>query len=212
MRHFKNGLERKSEFSLGEAYNHYSRIIYSLIEPKKAEKIENPFIFMETAPGKIMGLCAYGNKDKIKLPDIFEITYDNYFPTIYTNPYSDIRQVQKYEPVDLAAWLQYQFEEALLKYFDNLAYFGFSLDNLCLAGGCALNVLANKKILDSGIFKDVYVFPGANDSGLPFGGAIYLVHEYETENNTEFKIKLPENIGSLGRAYSVEEILEVVKQ
>ena len=44
-----------SYYTLPRIYNNISRWCYSKMEPKKAAAIVNPYIFMETAPGKIMG-------------------------------------------------------------------------------------------------------------------------------------------------------------
>ena len=63
--HSINGVKEHTTFNLGQVYNNISRWCYSKMEPKKAESIDNPYVFMETAPGKIMGLSAYGNKDKV---------------------------------------------------------------------------------------------------------------------------------------------------
>ena len=49
-------------------------------------------------------------------------------------------------------------------------------DNLCLAGGVVQNVLMNQKIVESGIFKQVFVQPLASDVGCSLGGALYHYH------------------------------------
>lgn len=48
--------------------------------------------------------------------------------------------------------------------------------NICLAGGVALNCVANGKLLRSGIFDDVYIQPAAGDAGGALGAALYLEH------------------------------------
>ena len=108
--HSINGAKEHATFNLGQVYNNISRWCYSKMEPKKAEAITNPYIFMETAPGKIMGLSAYGNKDKVDLPDLFRINNDKfYFPYIYDHRMPTEAQMDKYDPKDIAAWLQHQF-------------------------------------------------------------------------------------------------------
>ena len=76
----------------------------------------------------------------------------------------------------------------------------WKLDNLCLGGGCALNVLANSKILEQGIYKNVHVNTAPNDDGLHFGAVLYKSAEYE------HKITLPDDIGYLGIPYTDENI------
>jgi len=187
-------------FDLGAVYNEISRWCYRKMEPKKAKSIinENKCIFMEVAPGKIMGLSAYGNKDKIDLPDLFRINDDKfYFPYIYDHRLPTEDQMDKYDPKDMAAWLQHQFETILVKFFSTIT---IKARYLCLSGGCALNVLANAAIIKAGLFKDIHIFPAANDSGLCFGGAIYEVSQREK------KMVVPEYLGFLGKPYSDEEI------
>jgi len=216
-KHFINGVNKKNEFPLGETYNYMSKNIYQMIEPEKAEKITNPYIFSEVAPGKIMGLSAYGNKNNVKLPSLFKRTIREYkdesyyFPSIYQNELPALEKMQKYEPADLAAWLQHQFTHALIDYFRGLNAFNVIQENLCLAGGCALNVLANKALLDEKIFKEIFVFPAANDSGLCFGAAIHCVQWHERDLNSKLSIELPFNLGSLGKIYSKEDMLEAIK-
>ena len=71
---------------------------------------------------------------------------------------------------------------------------------MCLGGGCALNILANSKIIEQGIYKNVHVNTAPNDDGLHFGAALYKAAEYEQE------ITLPDDIGYLGIPYTDEDI------
>ncbi len=47
---------------------------------------------------------------------------------------------------------------------------------LCYAGGVALNVVANRLILDSGLFTDLFIQPAASDSGIPLGACLFGYH------------------------------------
>ena len=202
--HSINGTKPHNTFNLGQVYNNISRWCYSQMEPKKAQAIDNQFIFMETAPGKIMGLAAYGDKGKVDLPNLFDINSDKfYFPYIYDRKMPEDKDLDKYEAKDVAAWLQSQFEEILIKFFENLP---MKAKNICIGGGCGLNVMTNSLLLKRKIFDDVYVFPAANDSGLCFGGAIYEVFREEK------KIVLPEYLGFLGKKYSETEVENVLQE
>lgn len=76
--------------------------------------------------------------------------------------------------------------------------------NLCLAGGVALNCSMNGKLLASGLFDDVYVFPAADDSGQALGRLFYDTHlDWELMAN---EIGLP----YLGPLYSANEIKSAV--
>ena len=50
-------------------------------------------------------------------------------------------------------------------------------ENLCMAGGVALNCVANGKLLRSGIFKDIFVQPAAGDAGGALGAALFVHHQ-----------------------------------
>jgi carbamoyltransferase len=80
---------------------------------------------------------------------------------------------QKHE--NIAASLQAIFEEV---YFTILrrAYELTKLKKLCLAGGCAMNSVANGKIFDQTSFEDVYIQAAAGDSGTAIGAAFYTYH------------------------------------
>jgi carbamoyltransferase len=77
---------------------------------------------------------------------------------------------------DIAASLQKRYEEAFFHVL-NYAYKATGLANLCLAGGCALNSLANGKIFDQTPFRSVYIQPGASDAGGALGAAFYLQNQ-----------------------------------
>ena len=74
---------------------------------------------------------------------------------------------------DLASTLQHTFEEIVLKILNNL-HEKYKIDNLCLAGGCALNSKFNGMILKKTKFKKVFIQPNASDGGGSLGAAIYL--------------------------------------
>ncbi|OGL47301.1 MAG: hypothetical protein A2161_18780 [Candidatus Schekmanbacteria bacterium RBG_13_48_7] len=76
---------------------------------------------------------------------------------------------------DLAASMQSCLERNLFKILNQL-YAKTRVSNLCLAGGVALNSVANGKILDNTPFKDIYIQPAANDAGTSIGSALYVKH------------------------------------
>jgi carbamoyltransferase len=80
---------------------------------------------------------------------------------------------QKY--ADIAASIQLATEEIVLK-MANHAYESTRLENLCLAGGVALNSVANGRILRESPFKDIYIQPASGDSGGALGAALYAYH------------------------------------
>ena len=54
----------------------------------------------------------------------------------------------------------------------------YSSENLCLAGGVALNCVANGKILKNKIFKNVWVQPASGDAGGALGVAQHIYYNY----------------------------------
>ena len=77
---------------------------------------------------------------------------------------------------NIAASLQAMYEKAFFHIL-NYLYERTKIKNLCLAGGCALNSVANGKIFDNTPFKEVYIQPAANDAGGSLGAAYYLYHQ-----------------------------------
>ena len=76
---------------------------------------------------------------------------------------------------DLASSLQTIFEETFFHLLRHL-YEKTRLKTLCLAGGCALNSVANGKIFDETPFEKVYIQPAAGDAGTALGSALYVAH------------------------------------
>ena len=120
-------------------------------------------------------------------------------------------QIEKFH-MDVAASIQVVTEDIILKIVKHLKK-KYDLDNLCLAGGVALNCVANGKIIKEKIFENVWVQPAAGDAGGSLGAALAFWHlelkkERKNQNN-EDKMK-----GSLlGTSYSndkIEDILQTI--
>ncbi len=79
--------------------------------------------------------------------------------------------------MDVAASIQKVTEEVMLRLARALAR-EHGLDNLCLAGGVALNCVANGKILRDGAFKSIWVQPAAGDAGGAVGAALAVWHQF----------------------------------
>jgi carbamoyltransferase len=77
--------------------------------------------------------------------------------------------------MDLAASIQAVTEEVVLRLTRSIARESGSR-NLCLAGGVALNCVANGKVLRDGAFKDVWIQPAAGDAGGAIGAALVAYH------------------------------------
>ncbi len=77
--------------------------------------------------------------------------------------------------MDLAASIQSALEEVVLRLTRSLAR-ETALENLCLAGGVALNCVANGKILREGNFRRIWIQPAAGDAGGSLGAALAAYH------------------------------------
>jgi carbamoyltransferase len=148
---------------------------------------------------KVMGLAPYGTprfKDLIidKLMDLkpdgtfrLDQSYFNYATglTMTNDRFADlfgrpVRQPDK-DPLedfhmDIAASVQAVTEEVVLRMTRSLAA-EYGIENLCLAGGVALNCVANGKVQRDGAFKNIWIQPAAGDAGGALGAALGAYHK-----------------------------------
>ena len=87
------------------------------------------------------------------------------------HPHSEITK----RDMDLAYALQRRFEEIFFELLNHL-YQRVPLENLAMAGGCALNSVANGKIFSQTPFRRTYIQPAAGDEGLAIGAALHTYH------------------------------------
>ena len=102
---------------------------------------------------------------------------------------------------DCAATLQHIFNEAILNKLRTLQE-QYRCDYLYYSGGCALNIVANTKIVESGVFKDVFIAPCCNDSGLSIGAATFL--EMKKRNTIKFHDPYLCNAGLSATQYKID--------
>ena len=104
---------------------------------------------------------------------------------------------------DIAASAQKVFEKKLLEICEDMKKMNIS-DNLVYAGGCALNSLANKKIQDSNLFKNIFIPYAPGDGGGSLGSAFYV------QKNKNKKQKLS-NLTSpyIGTSYT-NELIKII--
>jgi len=184
---------------------------------------------------KVMGLAPYGEpkfKDKIykELIDVKEdgsfrlnMDYFNYATglTMTNDKFSKlfgktVRDPEK-EPLtqfhmDIASSIQVVIEEIILKITKSLSE-NMESKNLCLAGGVALNCVANGKILNKEIYKNIWIQPAAGDAGGALGAAIGFWHQ-ELKNKRIVNKKDNMKGSYLGPSYEdnkVEKILNSIK-
>lgn len=105
---------------------------------------------------------------------------------------------------DIAASLQERVEEVIFHLADWL-YQSTGLPNLCLAGGVALNSVANGKLWRRGPFERLYVQGAAHDAGCALGAALYRAHAVHRFPRQEMRHLY------YGPGYSTEEVERVLK-
>ena len=79
--------------------------------------------------------------------------------------------------MDLASSIQAVTEEIVIKIASSLRK-ETGIKNICLAGGVALNCVANGKLLEKKIFNDIWIQPASGDAGSALGAALVGWHEY----------------------------------
>ena len=87
----------------------------------------------------------------------------------------------------------------------------FGFNNLCLAGGVALNCVANGKILKNKIFKNIWIQPAAGDAGGALGAALIIFYEHFKKKRILNLKKDSMKNSYLGPSYSNNEIKEFLK-
>lgn len=148
-----------------------------------------------SVPGKLMGFASWGNYDS----EIELWLRENQFFKDYWHKENAILEsakqrfgiVAEFDTHDIfmqncAATFQRIFENAVLQKLENLQY-KYHCENLYYGGGCALNIVTNTKIVESGLFRNVYIAPCCNDSGLSIGAAALL----ERQKGNKIKIHSP---------------------
>ena len=158
---------------------------------------------------KVMGLAPYGKpkyKDLIieKLIDLksdgsfrLNMKYFNYATglTMTNKKFSDLFGEPVRNPktdllsqfhMDIAASIQAVTEEIVLRIVKNLAE-EYKIKNLCLAGGVALNCVANGKILKEKIFDNIWIQPAAGDAGGSLGAALAYWYRELGKSRKDFK-------------------------
>ncbi len=112
--------------------------------------------------------------------------------------------------MDVASSIQNVTEEVVLKMAASLRE-EYNLKNLCLAGGVALNCVANGKILEKKIFDKIWIQPAAGDAGGSLGSALALW--YNEMKKDRKKIDSDQMQGSyLGPEYSQNDIETKLKE
>ena len=151
---------------------------------------------------KLMGLAPYGEPKykNLILDDLIDLkadgsfrldlSYFDYctgltmtnerFSALFGEPARSPEKPLTEFHMDVAASIQAVLDEAVLRLTRSLAK-KTSAKNLCLAGGVALNCVANGKVLRDGAFENIWIQPAAGDAGGAVGAALAAVHIFKDQ-------------------------------
>jgi carbamoyltransferase len=166
---------------------------------------------------KLMGLAPYGtpkyeNVIRDNLIDLkpdgsfrLNLDYFNYctgltmtnerFDALLGGPPRNPETWLEQRHMDIAASIQTVLEDAVLRLTRSLAA-ETGMENLCLAGGVALNCVANGKVLREGRFRNIWVQPAAGDAGGALGAALAAYHLHDRRERV-----VPNSLDGMAGAY-----------
>ena len=177
-------------------------------KPRFVDEISK--IIFKTSKGFKLNL-KYFNHHKKK---IFQINENGQF--IYKNLYTnylkellgderDINGDIKQKHLDLAKSVQVVYEDILF-HIVNIVYEKYEIQNLTLSGGCAMNSLANGKIIENSKFKNIYISPNPGDAGGAIGSASLVLKKQNNEKITT------ENYSYLGPIFDNNDISNYISE
>lgn len=167
--------------------------------------------------GKAMGLAAYGTPALLdQMSEFVEIPGDGRFRF---NPYGGISEwltdklSGRPNAMQLRADIAYAGQEILVRAVVAAAKEAYRQNPspvLSFGGGCALNTLANSRILEETPFEQVAIFPAAGDNGLSVGAALYGAHVVLGQSRRPPRQGWRGEIVYTGREYSDDETVKAV--
>ncbi len=214
---FKDGKLQWKEFHwdlkpLSTIYN-ANALVFSILVAKLPEQ--------NAVPGKFMGFAGCGKYR----PELEKwLTQNQYFENIWgktsvffekakTDLNVEIRSFDQKNPFiqDVAATLQYIFIKAILDKLKELAQ-KTGAQNLYYTGGSALNIVANTAIVNSKIFKEVFIPPCTEDSGLALGATAFMEWQKHGAVKTHSVYLNNWNIENEKVTYSEETVKKVAEE
>ncbi|HKI62016.1 MAG TPA: carbamoyltransferase C-terminal domain-containing protein [Mariprofundaceae bacterium] len=165
--------------------------------------------------GNTMALAACGDPSIFKMHNIFDFSKGTLTSGLQNDPNNPIEMVHGFlaglgisiqprwpgnpinsEHANLAAWLQFEVEEALLKQVNNLVD-ETGIQNVCLSGGVAYNCKSLHRLQNESRAENIFVSPASGDHGQCLGNAIYgyLSLGYEMCREPHVPVYLGPNIG-----------------
>lgn len=181
---------------------------------------------------KVMGLAPYGDPvyENLIFDELIDVKNDGsfrlnqkYFSYLsgltmvsrnFEKLFKNVRRKEKDDlttfHMNIAASIQVVVEKIILKITKDLAK-EYKIENLCLAGGVALNCVANGKILKQNSFKRIWIQPASGDAGGSLGAA-YAFWYMEKKNKRSINENDSMNGSLLGTSFSDEVIENILKK
>ena len=182
---------------------------------------------------KVMGLAPYGNPKykELILKELIDLKQDGSFRlnmryfnyatglTMTNDKFSNLFGEKVRDPkkelltqfhMDIAASIQAVIEDIVLKMTTSISK-ETKIKNLCMAGGVALNCVANGKILKKDIFENIWLQPAAGDAGGSLGSALALWYQ-ELGNSRDIETNSDDMKGSfLGPSFDDNQVETTLK-
>jgi len=223
---FGTGVDNKITILADIKYPHSIGLLYSAFTYYTGFKVNS-------GEYKVMGLAPYGEPKYVDLimDELIDLKDDGSFKmnmkyfnynaglTMTNNKFHKLFGGEPRKPeskltqreMDLARSVQDVTEEVMLRMAKHIKK-ETGMNYLCLAGGVALNCVANGKILRENIFDDIWIQPAAGDAGGALGAALYVWYQYlDNKRNADNKIDFQKG-SYLGPEFNNTEIEDYLKQ
>jgi len=226
-----DGVGEWATATVGRGSGHRIELSHELRFPHSPGLLYSAFTYfcgfrVNSGEYKLMGLAPYGEPkyyDLIleKIVDLkndgsfrMDMSYFNYcqgltmtsgkFDRLFGGPPRVSEESITQREMDIAASIQRVTEEIMLR-MARFAHEQTNSDNLCLAGGVALNCVGNGRILREGPFENVWIQPAAGDAGGALGTALFIWYQL-LENERAVGESDSQSGSLLGPAYPEDEI------
>ena len=163
--------------------------------------------------GKVMGLAAFGEKNKISKEEILSISKDGKINIDYAQINKEFQDPNIFgldlsnsnHHQNIALKVQSETESVILKLLSILKE-KFPTNTLYLSGGVALNVVANERIKKSNLFKNIILNGSVEDNGTAIGAGL------SASIKLGYKRKFSAITDYYGRRYNHNEIMDAVSK
>jgi len=233
-----DGVGEWTTTSLGHGHGNQVDILKEIHFPHSLGMLYSAFTYytgfkVNSGEYKVMGLAPYGEPTYVQtiLDNLIDLKEDGSFRLnmaffdfaagltmtnrrfhkLFDGPPRQPEELMGQKEMDLARSVQDVTEMAMTRMARHVRQLTGSR-HLCLAGGVALNCVANGKILREGIFDDIWIQPAAGDAGGALGAALAVWYQY-LGNQRQSDGANDRQFGSyLGPAFGEDEVLEFLQK